>query len=310
MIFVTSYDSPDLDGIACMIAYAELLNKQGKKAKAVYYGTLGLEVEFVKKYTNYFPVEKCSEGYGPDAHFVLVDTADPEAIEPGIAPEKVTEIFDHHTLAFPERFVNAAATIELVGSCATLVVERFRREKMELSPNAARYLYSAIISNTVNFKNSVSTERDKNAARYLASLVSIPEDYIKRMFESKSAVSSDNIDRVISQDFAIRTVHGKRVGIAQIEVADLESIVNGLRSDLTATLERLKEENKLEFVFFTGIDILEGYNIFMTIDDASRSLFSEALHIPNLESEHKTDSILMRKQIWPEVEVALAGSAV
>ena len=36
MIIVTSYICPDLDGIACSIAYTELLKGLGKEVKATY----------------------------------------------------------------------------------------------------------------------------------------------------------------------------------------------------------------------------------------------------------------------------------
>ena len=47
MYIVTPYDCPDLDGIASAIGFAELSNKLGKKAKAVYSGSIGKEVNFV-----------------------------------------------------------------------------------------------------------------------------------------------------------------------------------------------------------------------------------------------------------------------
>ena len=56
MIFVTTYKSPDIDGIACCIGYSELLNKLGTKTSMVYFGDLSKEVKFVKKYTGYFPL--------------------------------------------------------------------------------------------------------------------------------------------------------------------------------------------------------------------------------------------------------------
>jgi manganese-dependent inorganic pyrophosphatase len=268
MIIVTSYRSPDLDGIACSIAYSELLNKLGKDTKASYYGKLGLEVEFVKKYTNYFPIEKHDGKYNEGTKFILVDTSDPEAIEPTIAPEKVIEIFDHRQLVFVEKFVNAKKTIQLVGSCATLITEEFQKNKMAPSENSAIYLYSAIVSNTINFKNLVTTERDKTAADWLKSFISLPNDYLKRMFSSKSNINSNNLYEVISQDFAVKAFNNKVVGIAQT-------------------------------------DILKGFNIFYPVDEKSREFFSKVLEVPDLKPGYKTKEIIMRKQIWPKIERVL-----
>jgi len=305
MIFVTSYDSPDLDGIACAIAYSEFLNKEGKKAAAVYYGDLGLEVEFIKRYTNYFPVEKHTGDFEVDSQFVLVDVADPDGLEKTIIPEKVIEIIDHHPLTFTDEFINAQKTIELVGSCATLMTELLQREKFVPSKEAIIYLYSAIISNTVNFKNAITTPRDINAANYLLSLIELPDDYIFQMFGSKSKLTKENLYRVIFQDFFAKPINGKRVGIGQIEIVDLDATVTRLWDELVIVLERIRKEDKLDYVFLVGIDLYKGQTMFISIDEESRALFSKALDIPNLETKHGLNFIMMRKQIWPKVDKAL-----
>jgi inorganic pyrophosphatase/exopolyphosphatase len=308
LIIVTSYDNPDLDGIACSIAYTELLNKIGMKAKAVYYGDLGIEVGFVKKYTKYFPVEKHEGKYDSNFKFVLVDTADPDAIEPTITPEKVIVIFDHRELVFVEKFINAKNTIELVGSCATLITEEFKKRKLKPSVNSAIYLYSAIISNTINFKNTVTTKRDRGAAKWLKGFIDLPKDYIKQMFSSKSSVNSKNLYQVLFQNFATKTVGDKSVGIAQIEIVDLEKTINNLQCELIKSLTKLKEENNLDYTLFSGVDIYKGFNIFYTIDSKSLQLFSKVLEISNLQPGYKTNNILMRKQIWPKLEKILSNS--
>ena len=63
MLYVTSYNDPDIDCIACVIGYVELLNLTGVKAKAIYSGETNLEVNFVKQFTGYFPIEKHLENY-------------------------------------------------------------------------------------------------------------------------------------------------------------------------------------------------------------------------------------------------------
>ncbi|TSC52289.1 MAG: manganese-dependent inorganic pyrophosphatase [Parcubacteria group bacterium LiPW_41] len=305
MIFVTSYDSPDLDGVACAIAYSELLNKEGKKAKAVYYGELGLEVEFVRQFTDSLSIEQYTGAFPPDSQFILVDSADPDQLEKNIIPEKVIEIIDHHPLTFTDVFVNAQKTIELVGSCATLVTERLQRENFIPSREAIIYLYSAIISNTANFKNPITTERDRSAALYLRSLVELPDDYVKEMFSSKSKLTKDNLYEVIFQDFFAKPINGKRVGIGQIEIVDLDETVTRLWDELVVTLERIRKEDKLDYIFLVGIDLYKGHTMFVSIDEESRELFSKALSVPDLKTKHTIDFIMMRKQVWPKVDAVL-----
>ena len=307
MIFITSYENPDLDGIACSIAYLELLNNEGKSAEAVYYGDLGLEVEFVKQYTKYFPVEKHAGDFSLNSQFILVDAADPDELDKTVIPEKVIEIIDHHPLVFTDVFVNAKKTIELVGSCATLMTERLQKERFVPSKEAIIYLYSAIISNTANFKNPITTERDRKAAEYLKSLVSLPNDYVKQMFGSKSKLTPENLYHVIFQDFSPKPINGKRVGIGQIEIIDLDETVTKLWNDIVLVLEKIKREDKLDYIFLVGIDLFRGHTMFISIDEVSRVLFSRALNIPDLKTKHIIDFIMMRKQVWPKVDAILEG---
>jgi inorganic pyrophosphatase/exopolyphosphatase len=305
MIIVTSYDSPDLDGIACSIAYAELLNQKGISAKALYYGDLGLEVDFVKDCANNFPIEKHEGVYDSGADFVLVDTADPDAVDPNIPIEKVVDIFDHRQLVFVEKFSNAQKHIELVGSCATLIAEQFKTAKLTPSKNSAIYLYSAIVSNTINFKNSVTTQRDVDMANWLKEIAGLDNEYTRQMFLAKSNINTNNLYDVLFQDFAIKNINDKKVGIAQIEMVDVDRMSSDLNNTLIQTLNRFKAENQLDLVFFTGIDIIKGFNIFYTVDDESQKVFSKALGISIITPGYKTDSIIMRKQIWPKLESVL-----
>jgi len=302
MTIITSYKNPDLDGIACTIAYTELLNKKNIPAVAIYYGNLGLEVDFVKNYTNYFPIDKHTGGYDNNVEFVLVDTADPDAIETSIPLEKVIEIFDHRQLVFVEKFINAKKHIELVGSCATLITEEFKKNNLIPSNNTAIYLFSAIVSNTINFKNSVTTPRDINAANWLKEITNVDENYIHEMFNAKSNITNDNLYDILVNDFAVKNIGGKKIGIAQIEMVDADRMSTNLNKALIKTLNQFKNKNKLDYIFFTCIDIIKGFNIFYTIDAESQKLFSKILDIPDLVPGYKTDYIIMRKQFWPKVE--------
>lgn len=307
MIIVTGCDSPDLDGIACMIAYAELLNAKGIKAEAKYFGKTDLETDFVKKYTNYFPVG--GNLYPPKSEFVLVDTANPDIIDKNIPAVKVVEVFDHRQLVFTSKFTNAKLHIELVGSCATLIAEEFQKEKITPSVNTAIYLYSAIVFSTINFKNSVATSRDINAADWLLSIAKLGGDYVHQLFSAKSQISSSNLYEIISQDFSIKTLSGHKIGIAQIEMVEINRFLSDLKVPLHESLSKLKTDNNLEYVFFNGVDVIDGYSLFIANDSASADIFSSILKTPKFTYSHRYSSILMRKQIWPKVEEYLVDRA-
>lgn len=236
----------------------------------------------------------------------MVDVADPNEIEPAISPDKVIEIFDHRELVFTDKFINAKLNIEKVGSCATLITDKFKKEGFALSQNMAVYLYSAIISNTINFKNLVTTQRDINAANWLKQIANIENDYIKKMFEYKSKIrNAKDLVFVIDQDYTTKEIHGKNVGIAQVEIANLEEVINLYRSDIRENIEKLKQEEKVDYILFSGIDIIKGFNLFIAFDNDSDRFFSKVFGVRRIGDGYKTDEIVMRKQIWPKVEKIL-----
>ena len=300
MIIVTGCEGPDLDGIACMIGYAELLNAKGIPARSKYYGNLDLETEFVKKITNYFPVDDGSYPFG--SAFVLVDTANPDIIDKNIPVNKVVEVFDHRQLVFTNKFTNAKLHIELVGSCATLITEEFQKSKISPTINTAVYLYSAIVFSTINFKNSVTNDRDIKAAIWLLSIAKLDGNFVYSLFSAKSQISVSNLYANLAQDFSIKTLSDHKIGIAQIEMIAINRFLSDLKQPLQDALFKLKSDNALEYVFFNGIDVIEGYSLFVTIDLSSADLFSSILKIPKFEYSHQYSTILMRKQIWPKVE--------
>jgi manganese-dependent inorganic pyrophosphatase len=298
-----------MDGVACSVAYMDFMLQKGSKVKGFYSGDLSKEVEFVREYTKYFPLVKSKGRYPKDSEFVLVDTADVDSIESVIPPDKVVEIFDHRELFFKVKFTKAKLNIEKVGSCATLMAELFRRNRLLPSQKVATYLYSAIISNTINFKNLVTTDRDIKAAKWLKKIADVGDTYYKKMFEYKSRIrNSTDLKFLIDQDFATHTIHGINLMIAQIEVANLEKVTAKYREVIAGELVKLKKQEKLEYAMFSGIDIIEGFNIFMVIDKKSGDFFSKAMGTSPFSKRYKTKGIIMRKEIWPKVEKILGNA--
>jgi inorganic pyrophosphatase/exopolyphosphatase len=287
--------------VACSVAYAEFLNRNGTPAKAVYYGELDLETKYLIKILGELPLEKEEGGYFENDTFVLVDIADPSAIDPSIRLEKVIEIFDHHHLTFAEKFPNAAFKIEKIGACATLMVEKLIANNFEPSDKVKTLLYGAIVSGTINFKNKVTTDRDVKAAKWLESRIDLPPDFIKKMFGSKSQINPTNIVWFLDQYFGKKEIGGKKVGIAQLEVTDLEKLVSENKNLITDFLKRTKIDGRVDYVLFTGIDLYEGFNILITADPESDALFSKALGIERIDGQYKTKEIIMRKEIWPKI---------
>lgn len=215
-ILVTSYVNPDIDGLACMVAYSELLNKLGQNTVC---DILGKPQDEAKYVLNRFHIPY-PQSIKDDAKFkkiILVDTSNPNMLDGRIDPDKVIEVIDHRLLHAANEFKSAKIQIELVGAAATLVAEKFIQNKTICTKESALLLYSAIISNTLNFKASVTTDRDHKAAEWLNKIAGLPKIFPHELFLAKSDISGKKLKRRIIDDFATIEFQGKKREIANLK---------------------------------------------------------------------------------------------
>lgn len=298
-LLVTSYPNPDLDGIACMVGYAELLRIQGREATAGIVGTPHAEAQHVaERFHIRLPTEVDPRNF---EEIVLVDTSTLTDQDPRLPIERVVEIIDHRQLHEGQKFPNATLQIELVGSAATLIVERFRQANIIPSREAAHLLYGAIASNTVNFKANVTTERDHQAAAWLRTLYPIPDDFIAVMFQAKSNLEGSALHETLVGDSSFREVGGRKIGIGQLEVVDAKHLVETRHQDLLKSLIYLKETHPMVDTFFVSvIDVVNGYNIFLVPDKETQDELIAFLGVTFDERGiGYRPGIIMRKEIRP-----------
>jgi manganese-dependent inorganic pyrophosphatase len=295
-MIVTSYLNPDIDGVSCSIAYSEFLKKKGFQAKACICGSPNKEAMFV---LNRFKVksEDCSDFLNEKV--IVVDTSKPEDLCPKINAKDVIEVIDHRRYTNLSAFPNAKSQIELVGACATLIAEKYKTEGIEIKIEHAGLLYSAIVSNTINFKANVTTKRDIDMAKWLNARLHLTEKYTREMFENKSHLKG-NIKEIFESDFSRYDNSG--LGIAQLEIMGAEKFVNNNFNEIKNSLSEIKNEKKLKFIFLTVIDVMEGFNIFVCIDEESEKLLEKTLKVSFKEDVAKREGIIMRKEIVPLIK--------
>jgi len=217
-LLLTSYTNPDLDGTACVFAYAELLNQQNSEAVVGVFGNPHREAQFVldKYKITINKIEAVDEEY---KGIIFLDGSDLEALPNAIKPEQVIEIIDHRKVNNVQDFPNAKAQIELVGSCATLITEKFQQNNILPSKESAVLLYLAIVSNTINFQGKLTTTRDINSADWLKKQFDLPADFIHEMFVFKS-IFTKPLKEIINDDLKFFQIGDKKISIAQLEIVD------------------------------------------------------------------------------------------
>lgn len=300
-ILITPKINPDLDGVACALAYADFLNNTDKANIYVagIYGQPHAEARFLLEKLN------INDGliFDPKMEFdkyIIVDASDTKGMPEVIRPQDVIEVIDHRqTHRAEELFPNAKIQIESVGAAATLIFEKMREVKFSINSDSLYLLLGAIFSNTLNFKSDIATERDLKTVESLSRDygVVIPPNLIEDMFQYKTEYIANNLEEVIASDF--KTFDGG-LGIAQLEGFDLQNLIGDKIENIKEVLKKIKEKHNLEYIFLTAADIKNGYNIFVAIDEKTQSLLSQSIDLSfDDQGTAKNDKLLLRKQLLP-----------
>jgi manganese-dependent inorganic pyrophosphatase len=303
-ILVTSYVSPDLDGLASAVAYAEYLGKTGVEAVV---GLLGEPSEESRYTLDRFDLDYPSSMSDTDGFekIVLADASDLSGLEGNVAPEKVVTIIDHRAVNGADDFPNADVQIELVGAAATLVAEKFFRDDLEISKRSAILIQAAIISNTLNFKGTVTTDRDRAVAERLGNIAPLPIDFWRDLFLAKSDLSGDKLAEKIHGDFASFELGGKMIGIAQIEMIGAEALVQGRVKEIVHVLSEIKTKERYDHVFLSTIELESPRNYLVASDADTKKLLETALDVTFAGEVAERLAPLMRKQIVPLLKAVL-----
>jgi inorganic pyrophosphatase len=228
-IVTSTRDSIDIDGLACVAAYAELLQKQGKEARGISTAVWNASVTPAVRAWG-IPVASAVT-VGPDDHFTLVDVSHLNSLDPIVNTDQVSEIIDHHpgVEAFWKEKIGDRAQIEEVGAASTLVVEHWQTAGRlpEISRTCAGLLMCGILDNTLNFKATVTTARDRAAYAALKPLAKLPENLPEQYFNDCQTAILADVTQAIIDDTKVMTFAGWEGGIefGQLVIWDAAAIL-------------------------------------------------------------------------------------
>jgi inorganic pyrophosphatase/exopolyphosphatase len=297
---ITAYNKPDLDGVASAYAYAEFLERQARESTVAFSGKLQSEAFFISDFLK-IQFANIDEALAEDDEVILVDASEADMLSDKISLDKVVELIDHRQVNSANLFKNAKIQIELVGSCATLITEKFIEKNLNPSKESAILLYCAIVSNTINFKASVTTDRDHAAANYLLGLNVIPAGIAYKMFKYKSNID-DPIALIFPDNLKSDVQGGKRVSIFQIEIIGVDEFIKNNFEAIVEFLLKTNSDNSFDHTFLTCIDIEKGENTFICPNAQTQKMLSDIFSVKFENNIAKYNKIIMRKEIKPLIK--------
>jgi inorganic pyrophosphatase/exopolyphosphatase len=295
-IIITAGDTwIDIDAFACAIAYKKLYDLKGVESEVVIKGPLNESISpsLQNLHINY----STTYDENQDDEFVVVDVSDPSHISGFFKHEKIAKLFDHHWGFddFWKSKIGDRAIIEPVGACATFIWEEFIKAGLEskIDYNSALLLYTAIISNTLNFKAQITTERDRKAASEIAKQVSIPINWKQKYFEETSASIIEDPRTAMSHDTKVIEIGQRGYCMVQIELWNSKQFVEDNRALIIEILKSLPAQ----YALFTSPSISEGVNYLVCEDEEFKSILSKNIGAKFNRSFGHTDKLWLRKEI-------------
>lgn len=237
---------------------------------------------------------------------ILTDHNHPEQAAPGVTESQVIAIVDHHNLGGLQTLQPLFMLAEPVGSTCTLIGELFRHQGAPLSPALAGAMLGGILSDTVQFRSPTTTERDRQTAAWLAEQSGEEiEPLARAMFRARLPDPTPPAAWWVRRDMKVFTFAGVRLGISQVELANVADVAPPTPS-LQAALASLVASEGLALAFLLLTDILEGGSVLLASSRAAEELAEQAFGGAFSAGTLLLPGVMSRKkQVVPPLAAAL-----
>lgn len=292
---VVTYKNADLDCVASAYAYSEYLTKKGTSASYYISGLVQDEANIVCKLFNISLINKKQEIRDED--IIVVDTNTLSSVD-YVKPQNIIEFIDHHPDSGDIKYCeNAVLRLYEVGAVCTIIAEMFKENNIDISRESAILLYYGIISNTVNLKSKVTTERDIDILEWLKGQChEIDEKLVAKIFEEKSKFDVQDLRRFmeVEEKFVLNT---DELIIGQLEITNALEFLDKYKDNIDEIINNVYEDYKVKYIFINIIDILNGYHLIYAFDKASILYLEEKFNVSFINGMYKEDKIVLRKEI-------------
>jgi len=255
-IYTVGHKQPDTDSICSAIAYADFLNKTGKRAVAARTGKINPETKFVLDYFKVKPPRLLSSVRGKK--IILLDHHEKTQTPDNIEKAEIIEVIDHHKIAFQYPEPILFHTEPIGSTCSIIAIKYFGNSKVKLTKNIAGILLSGILSDTVVFRSPTTTKEDIIIAKKLAQIAKIKnlEKFGIELKKKKSSLKGLSAEKIIYSDFKTYKFGKIKLGGGQVEVVDLDEIEKR-EKELIDKIEELARKQKYDLLVLMATDIIK-----------------------------------------------------
>lgn len=299
-VLVFGHKSPDTDSICSTLAMANLQTKlRGEEVIPCRLGELNEETKYALKYFEVEApkfIEKVEEGQ----NVILVDHNEFSQSVDGIENAKIIAVVDHHRINNFQTSEPLLYYAQPVGCTATILLELFKVNNIEIEPKIAGLMLSAIISDTLLLKSPTTTDKDKKAVEELAKIANVDiSKYGLDMLKAGTDLDKYTEDELIRLDAKCIEKEEIKYVIAQVNTVSIPDVLKR-KAKIEEEMNKEILAKGLSLFVFVITDIVNSNSEAIVLGDRTE-LISKSYEIDD-DIAVMPGVVSRKKQILPLIE--------
>ena len=299
-VLVFGHKSPDTDSICSTLAMANLQTKlRGEEVIPCRLGELNEETKYALKYFDVEApkfIEKVEEGQ----NVILVDHNEFSQSVDGIENAKIIAVVDHHRINNFQTSEPLLYYAQPVGCTATILLELFKVNNIEIEPKIAGLMLSEIISDTLLLKSPTTTDKDKKAVEELAKIANVDiSKYGLDMLKAGTDLDKYTEDELIRLDAKCIEKEEIKYVIAQVNTVSIPDVLKR-KAKIEEEMNKEILAKGLSLFVFVITDIVNSNSEAIVLGDRTE-LISKSYEIDN-DIAVMPGVVSRKKQILPLIE--------
>lgn len=233
-------------------------------------------------------------------NLVLVDHNELSQAVDGADRVNIVEVVDHHRIGNFHSPTPIPFICEPVGSTSTLVSELYRRKGATIKKETAGLLLGGVLSDTVILKSPTTTERDREAVRWLEDKSGLDHRaFGSEIFAATSSLKKRGPEAVVNGDYKVFETKGRKFGVGQVETIGFDEF-HEEKERLVKELEKVREKKDLKLSALLVTDIVMGTSLLLAVGEKE---VIYKLDYPRVEEGvYELKNVLSRKkQVVPHI---------
>ncbi|HCD18080.1 manganese-dependent inorganic pyrophosphatase [Macrococcoides caseolyticum] len=302
-ILTFGHQNPDTDTITSALVMADLQKALGKDIEAVRLGDINGETEYA---LNKFGVEAPRLIKSLDKEeVILVDHNEFQQSAPGIEETTILMVVDHHRIANFETAGPLYYRAEPVGCTATILRKMYKESDVEIKPEIAGLMLSAIISDTLLFKSPTCTDEDVKAAEALAEIANIDlQSYGLEMLKAGASTKDKTAEELLNIDAKSFAMGEHEVRVAQVNTVDIDEVL-ARQDELEQAINAETAQEGYALFVLVVTDILNSNSKVLALGQQQPAV-EKAFNVALDQNTALLEGVVSRKkQVVPQLTAAL-----